>query len=203
MTEEPRFDGLDHLRLPPPADLEDAVVDALAAEGWIDAPTRRASPPHRSRRAEWWPWAAAAAGVALFLLGALAGGMGGGGPAAPLDGPRFVVFLFEGPDFHSAGTPEEHAAIVREYVGWSDSMRAAGVTLTGEELAERGSALAAGPDGVSVEEGRLAPESAGPEILAGFHIVAAPDLDAAIEIASTHPHLRRGGRIVVRPIVEH
>jgi hypothetical protein len=40
------------------------------------------------------------------------------------------------------------------------------------------------------------------EILGGFYLLDAADLDAAIEIASRIPAARQGGAVEVRPIVE-
>ncbi len=38
------------------------------------------------------------------------------------------------------------------------------------------------------------------EIVAGFYVIEAPDLDAALAIAGTNPVLREGGGLEVRPI---
>jgi hypothetical protein len=38
------------------------------------------------------------------------------------------------------------------------------------------------------------------EIVAGFYIIEAPDLDAALAIAGTNPVIRAGGGVEVRPV---
>jgi hypothetical protein len=38
------------------------------------------------------------------------------------------------------------------------------------------------------------------EIVAGFYVIEAPDLDAALAIAGTNPVLRAGGGLEVRPV---
>ena len=38
------------------------------------------------------------------------------------------------------------------------------------------------------------------EVVAGFYIIEAPDLDAALAIAGTNPVLREGGGVEVRPV---
>jgi hypothetical protein len=38
------------------------------------------------------------------------------------------------------------------------------------------------------------------EIIAGFYIIEAPDLDAALAIAGTNPVVREGGGVEVRPV---
>jgi hypothetical protein len=40
------------------------------------------------------------------------------------------------------------------------------------------------------------------EILGGFYLLDAPDLDAAIRIAAKIPAARQGGAVEVRPVVE-
>ena len=39
-----------------------------------------------------------------------------------------------------------------------------------------------------------------PEVVAGFYVIEAPDLDAALAIAGTNPVLRQGGGVEVRPV---
>ncbi|HVC86352.1 MAG TPA: YciI family protein [Gaiellaceae bacterium] len=41
------------------------------------------------------------------------------------------------------------------------------------------------------------------EVLGGFFLYEAGDLDAALEIAARIPAARRGGAVEVRPVVEH
>ncbi len=38
------------------------------------------------------------------------------------------------------------------------------------------------------------------EVVAGFYVIEAPDLDAALDIAGTNPVLRQGGGVEVRPV---
>lgn len=38
------------------------------------------------------------------------------------------------------------------------------------------------------------------EVIAGFYVIEAPDLDAALAIANTNPVLREGGGVEVRPV---
>jgi hypothetical protein len=38
------------------------------------------------------------------------------------------------------------------------------------------------------------------EVVAGFYVIEAPDLDAALEIAGTNPAVRDGGGVEVRPV---
>jgi hypothetical protein len=38
------------------------------------------------------------------------------------------------------------------------------------------------------------------EVVAGFYVIEAPDLDAALAIAKTNPEVRNGGGVEVRPV---
>lgn len=40
----------------------------------------------------------------------------------------------------------------------------------------------------------------GREIVAGFYVIEAPDLEAAVAIAGTNPVVRQGGGVEVRPV---
>jgi hypothetical protein len=110
-------------------------------------------------------------------------------PALPAPAPpasaRFVLLLYAGAD-PVAGTPDTRR---REYAQWARDLTAAGTAISGEELAEDARDLPAAPPSSEVSLPR------------GFFIVSAPDLAAAERIAATCPHLRYGGRIVVKPIV--
>jgi hypothetical protein len=183
----------------PPADLEDSVVAAIAARGLIGggshAPARPLPEPQipkvPARRAWAWGALALAAALAAFYAGISVSDRGAGRPAggsgAARQSPteRYMLLLYEDAAYRAPATPEEQAARVAEYVGWAEDLRERGIDIEGEELAPEG-----GP------EGRLG-------ILSGYFLIAAPDADAAAAIARTSPHVRHGGTVVVRRIVEH
>ena len=73
----------------------------------------------------------------------------------------------------------------REYAQWARDIASRGVTISGEELAGEMRVIGAATD-VSPTQPR------------GFFIVEAPDLAAAERLASTCPHFRHGGRILIR-----
>lgn len=164
-------------------------------------------------RAPAWLRLAGAAAAAFLLvaggywLGAIAGGSSrdtdrrAGEPAgASADSvvaeTQYVLLLYEGDDFRpSAG----EGALVAEYRGWAVGVAREGSFVAGEKLDEtgillevpgsEGAALPGGDDGSPL--GRLA----------GYFVISAADRAEALAIAGTNPHLRHGGRIVVRPIV--
>jgi hypothetical protein len=171
-------DALGALRreVPAPGPLERAVVKELEARGLL----RMRRGPSRWRR----PIALLAGAAALFAAGFVIGGR----PTSlklPLDArSRYVLFL-EG---NGEPPPGEEAQRVREYKLWSRRVAAAGHMLAGEKL--------------STETWRLggADGAGGGDSVRGFFLIAARDDAEALEIARDCPHLRHGGRIVLRKV---
>jgi hypothetical protein len=167
-----------------PPGLEDATVDALLVGGLL---RRRA---RRRRLIEW--GLAAAAAVLLFAGGFLAGQRGGQAPTGEL--PRFVLLLYEGPDYRNT-PPGQEQDRVREYAEWARERGARGELEAGEKLREA-------PDVVIRPDGSIGEEAPTPGAtrLAGFFMIRATDDRAALEIARSCPHVRYGGSIVIREI---
>jgi hypothetical protein len=167
----------------PPAHLEESVVAALKATGAI------ASSGGVLRKSFSGPWRAAslaAAIVVAFVFGRASRPASGGRAS----GPRFALFLYEGPQFERGSEGDR----VVEYRAWAQGLRASGVEILGERLGERAFAVTA----AGGREAARAPDPG--ERLAGYFVVAAPHWDDALAIARTCPHARHGGTIVVRPI---
>jgi hypothetical protein len=137
--------------------------------------------------------AAAAAAVLLLVGGFLAGSRFAAVPSAP-EGPRFVLLLYEDEGFAPTAPP---ADLVAEYGQWAANARSDGVAIGGEKLDDRGWVL---------EPGALPPDAREPDHpdlgrMTGYFVISASDEAEALAIARTCPHLRHGGRVVVRGIV--
>jgi hypothetical protein len=156
-----------------PPRLEEAVVAALARRGLVRA----------SRSKKW--LAPVAAAAAAFGLGILAGSAMAHRPAPAAAAERYVLLL-EGAD---TPTPEEELQRVAEYRSWARKEAGAGRLLSGEKLESQAVALGAG-----------ASRPSGGEAVRGFFIIVAKDEAEALAIARNCPHLRHGGRVVVRKI---
>ena len=169
----------------PPAGLEQATVNALAARGLLRRPRRRR-----------FAAAALAASVALLAAGlAIARFDAGPRAAPPVDGrSRYALFLYEGADYRPA-KPGQGADRVREYVTWARADRAEGAVEGGEKLTD-GADIAIGSDGATEV---VAPRP-GTSRLAGYFLIRAADRAAAVAIARTCPHLRYGGSAMLREI---
>jgi hypothetical protein len=202
----------------PPADLEESVVAALTGQGLVGpgGPVGRAAggprepqPPRVPAHRAWaWGALALAACLAAFVAGISVSDRGAGrAPTGPATADvatteRYLLLLYEDESYQAPATPEEHAARVAEYSGWVDDLRQRGIDIAGEELAPpvESEWLDGREGGIEATEG--AP--GGPAgTLAGYFLVEAPDAAAAMAIARTTPHLKHGGTVVVRRIVEH
>jgi len=170
--------------LSPRPGLEDRVVAALAERGLLRARAGRAS---LGRAA-----AAVAAGLLLLAAGVWIGRALPAGGAKPISSdasPRFVLFLLRG---RESERPDEESARVAEYRAWARALAASGRSVSGEKLGDREERL-----GASASASPPAPE----EEIRGYFVISAASLEDALAVARGCPHLRHGGRIVVRPIV--
>ncbi|MDX2263019.1 MAG: YciI family protein [Gemmatimonadales bacterium] len=99
---------------------------------------------------------------------------------------NFVLLLQEDEAFRPTASGDE---LVREHTAWAEELARRGALVLADKLDPR----AASTDGLRDSS------SLGP--LTGLFIVRAPDAAAAIQLARSHPHVKYGGRIVVRGIV--
>lgn len=170
--------------------LEDTIVASLRTRGHLDDP----------RAGRWMlPALAVAASIVIaFGLGVRAGAARAtatpaGAPAAPA-GPQFVLLLYEGPGFENPA-PGRESDRATEYRGWANGLGRGRIS-GGNELAATASVL---PEGVRPAEGAGSAE----RDVRGYFIISAPDAAAAAAIARTCPHLKYGGVIAVKPVIEH
>lgn len=177
--------SLDRLprEITPPPDLERRVVDSLASRGLVKS-TRP-----RSRA---WPWTAAAAVIA-FAVGIGAGYRLSQTPEVTSDN-QYLLMLYEDETFDS-GSPADSRDRVAEYSRWASTLAREGRLVAGEKLQTSRLVLTSQGEG----RGSWNPQVEGGDV-AGYFVIAAPDDDAVLEIAKTCPHLRYGGRIVIRGI---
>lgn len=167
----------------PPPGLEQDTVAALTVRGLLRRPGRRLHA------------AAAIAASVLLFAGGIAVGQFGGETAPPADGrPRFALFLYEGPEYRQPA-PGAMDRRVEEYVAWVRAERTGGTVEGGEKLSDEDDVVIE-PDGAT----GAVPSSPGESRLAGYFLIRAADQRTALEIARTCPHVRYGGRMVLRQI---
>jgi hypothetical protein len=108
-----------------------------------------------------------------------------------------LIYASESSDQWDAMPEAEREAISAEYYAIAGEPGAIG----GEQLQPSDTATT-----VRVENGQTlttdGPFMATKEVLGGFYLFDAPDLDAALDVAARIPAARLGGSVEVRPIVE-
>jgi hypothetical protein len=168
----------------PPPDLEDATVAALRHRGLVTRRLSRGAMAAAFRRKAIVSTALLAAAAALVVAAGWSVMNKSTAPVPAPQLPRFVLLLYAGVD------PMAGAADARrqEYAQWARDLSSRGIAISGEELSEEARDVGSGA------------RPAG-DLPRGFFIVSAADVAAAEQIASSCPHLRYGGRIVVKRIV--
>lgn len=110
---------------------------------------------------------------------------------------QYAVLIYTKPGSHEALSPSQAEAVTGEYFALSSDAGCVG----GAQLQPIETATT-----VRVQDGRTlttdGPFADTKEILGGFYLLEADDLDRAIEFASRVPAGRLGGSVEVRPLVE-
>lgn len=179
-TERAAFDALPRT-VDVPAGLADRVAHAVLGS-LAESAARRAA---RRRRI-----LATAATVLLVVSAYLLGRVRAGGVRPLLEGSRYVLLLRE----TGVQPARDDRSQVSEYRDWANRMARGGKLELGEKLADEGAVVAA-----QAIDGRV-PAASG--VVTGFFIVTARSLQEAMDIARSCPHLRHGGSIEVRRIIE-
>jgi hypothetical protein len=166
-----------------PVWLEQRVVDLLLRRGLLAS---------RARRHLRWAWAVASV-TACFLsfgTGVLLRSSGVVTWSKPA-GNRYVLLLTHSSSVATSSAAQE-IALVEEYSAWAHRQRIGGRLIDGEKLNDASLELS-GSQGLQEVQSQ-------DTSLGGYFVIAAPNLDAALAIARTCPHLKHGGTIVIRPI---
>src|SRR6266496_3398139 len=111
---------------------------------------------------------------------------------------QYAVLIYERPDAYDGYSEEEALAIRGEYltIRGQDPRLVGGAGLQPVETATT----------VRVQDGETlvtdGPFADTKEVFAGFYLLDADDLDAAIEIAARIPAARLGGSVEIRPMID-
>lgn len=111
---------------------------------------------------------------------------------------QFVGFLRGTGDAMAGLSPAEAQRVLERYFAWSDDLARAGNPPAGGALSRRGRVVRGTGTDLVVTDGPFVEAS---EILGGYIVVEAADLDEAEKIFSSHPHLEFGS-IELRKIGE-
>jgi hypothetical protein len=109
--------------------------------------------------------------------------------------PHYAILLRD--DFGmSERSPADQERLFQQFVDWSESLFAAGHHAGVERLDREGRTVRS-RDGNVVVDG---PYTEGKELIMGFFVVEAPDIDTAAQIAAGCPSVPHGAAVEVRPI---
>jgi hypothetical protein len=168
----------------PPAAIESRTAERLRTRGLLPAARHPGTVLLR--------WVAMAAACVILLAAGFIAGVQHASVAGEPAGNRYVLFLITPADSEQPSTAHE-ADLVREYSGWARQQHSTGHLITGEKLSDVSFVLTGGAAGGSQENSL--------DALGGYFIIIAKNMEEAMAIARTCPHLRHGGTIVIRPIV--
>ena len=105
---------------------------------------------------------------------------------------QYAVLIYANDSAHA---PDATAADTESCDQHADDLVAANAMLAAYALTPRDMATSIRADGIT--DGPFIDSK---EIVAGFYIIEAPDLDAALAIAGTNPEVQAGGGVEVRPV---
>ena len=110
---------------------------------------------------------------------------------------KYAMLIYPKPGSHEAFEGEEATALTAEYMALrEDSRCVAGARLQPSEMA---TTVRYGVGENLITDGPYADTK---EVLGGYYIFDAPNLDEALEFAQRIPAVRLGGAVEVRPLAE-
>jgi len=107
------------------------------------------------------------------------------------------MFIFQGGMQPANASPEQMQAEMGKWLAWIEKLNKQGKYVSGEPLLPGGK-LVTGKN-KKVTDG---PYTEGKEIVGGFFIVNARDIDEAVEISKDCPDFENGGSVQVRQIMK-
>lgn len=110
---------------------------------------------------------------------------------------KFLLLLHEDLEKMSELSPKEMGDLVQAHTQWASEPAESGHLISGDGLSENGVRIT-GKDSV-IKDG---PYMEAKEIIGGYYLLAADDLDAVVEIAKSCPCHLWGGTTEIRPIME-
>lgn len=105
---------------------------------------------------------------------------------------QYAVLIYADDSAHASEATADDTATADEH---AEELARSGSMLLAYALTPRDLATSVRADGVT--DGPFVDAK---EVVAGFYILEAPDLDTALAIAGTNPVIRAGGGVEVRPI---
>jgi hypothetical protein len=108
------------------------------------------------------------------------------------------MFIFQGGQRMNNQSPEEMQDHMGKWMAWIEKLNKAGQYVSGEPLVPGGK-LVSGRNGNSVTDG---PYTEGKEVVGGFFVITARDINEAVNISKECPGLEVGGTVQVRQVMK-
>jgi hypothetical protein len=107
------------------------------------------------------------------------------------------VLLLKGGEFNEY-SPEDMQRILEKYMTWSQLLRDKNQHIAGEELSNNGRV-------VSIKNGKVVdgPFAETKESIGGFWLIEAENLEQAVQLSRSCPHLDFKGEVEVREVIPH
>lgn len=118
--------------------------------------------------------------------------------SVPPTSSYLLLFRNGGPEAHAHLTPAQREALTAQWNAWVDQLTTQGALEQGRPLG-LGGRVVAGSQGERVTDG---PYAEAKEVVAGYVMVRAADLDGATAIAKGCPGLAIGLTVEVRPLMD-
>ncbi len=116
-------------------------------------------------------------------------------PQNPIDE---YLLLIRGTHWNHGLSAAELQRVMTDFYAWADGLAQRGVHRGAQPLMEEGK-LVSGAKGASVTDGAFAEAK---EAIAGFFLLAVPDIGEAVRLAQACPILDYGAQIEVRPVAD-
>ncbi len=107
------------------------------------------------------------------------------------------MFIFQGGEMNGA-SPEQMQANMGKWMAWIEKLSKSNQYVAGEPLLPGGKVVS-GKGGKTVTDG---PFTEGKEVVGGFFIVNAKDMQDAVEMAKDCPSYELGGSVQVRQVMK-
>lgn len=108
------------------------------------------------------------------------------------------MFIFHGTGQMDEMSPEQMQAHMGKWMAWVEKLNKAGQYVSGEPLIPGGK-LVGGKNGKTVTDG---PYTEGKEVVAGFFVINAKDLDEAVALTADFPNFEFGNTVQVRQVMK-
>lgn len=119
---------------------------------------------------------------------------------------KFAILLNHEPDRYHDLAEDEYFSIIKDYVAWVEATTAKGLYIGGNKLKDEAGKLLTrsnDPDNKRGFDLHDSPFMEASEVLGGFMMIEADNMDAALTLVADHPHLKHNSSLEIREVDEH